>query len=618
MKQLLKVLALVLVLVLAIGVLVACNDDPTPTPGPDNGGNGDGGNNGDGGEEDEGDEDDEFIVTFMYIDAQGNALPDTGGYTQKETDVDYNGTARHTHTESVTAFAEHVIIGWNTDKAKAMAGEVDADCLKNVKKNKTVYSVVRAKDLKTVVFQYSNGEVFESLELLEGSKIDDSIARPTEMGCYFKEWRFVSNDEEGKRNSTLNCIYGDCTFKAAMGATDGTIGKVATGAITLDARKDPAYDTSGAYLAHNNVKTVNDSLTVTNNGNYAEPDIKADTWMVWDGDYIYLLIEVFDNTLTYRSDAYMKSGADAWCNDAVELWYNFEQDATITTNYTRVGLSAMGDIDTKGDGKYALGRSRHAGSLTGIGFGRSTHFDEIEYETRNYIIAESGEDISDLSTDGDEKPSYIIEFKIPAYTEGEADLEWAYKDWETKQNGGTPTEKLTGTDLEEFKNTGRLYGVDPEINNINSYRFTEGTQLQAGDFVYFSLQINDLKITIDDLNPQAKKYLDMPTEAEAKAFVESLGYTWDATSVDLRPKVGCMLFSFNTVESKLEMASTRGLFCATGSTQSEIKKYLMFSLSGNEEADAKVHGYRFNLADPKTPIMLDADGNIYTRAEIGD
>ena len=570
------------------------------------------------GDEDEGDVDDTFTVTFMYVDPQGNALSDKNGRSQRDySNIEYNTEVRNSYTGSVRAFENYVIVGWNTDKAKAMAGEADANCTKNIKKNKVVYSVVREKVEKTVTLLDSKGNVFDTVQILEGSKIDATVKRPSEPGLYFKDWKFVSNDEAGKTNSTVNCIYGDCTFKAVMCAPDGTIGKVAEGSITLDAKKDPAYETSGAYLAHNNVKTVNDNKTVASGGAYANPDIKADTWMVWDGNYIYLLIEVYDNSLTFRSETYIKSGVDAWCNDAVELWYCFEQDATPTQNNTRVGLSALGDVETKGDGKYALPRSYYPyknsdDKTTGIGGGRSTHYDEIEYAVRNayYDALEN-----DLAADGKDKPSYIIEFKIPAYTEGEADLDWAYKDWKTKLNGGTPTQRLTGADLEDFKRTGRLYGVDKTNDNINNYRFTSGTQLQAGNFVYFCLQINDLKISVEDLNPQAKKYLETPTLAQAKAFVAEKNGTWDD---DFEFNSNIMLYEIDPMTGKLVQASTVNRFCATGSTQTVIENYLVFSLSGNEEASTKVHGFKFNFADPTEQIMLDEDGNIYTRAEIGD
>ena len=605
MKQLLKVLTLVLVLVLAIGVLVACGEE-TPSTGDGNGDTNNDGTNDDPGK-DKPNTDGEFTVTFVYIDKQGNPLADVGGYTQKlHPRIEYGKNARNTNTDSVTAFEEVVIIGWNADKEAAKAGTVDEGCIKNITEDKTVYSVVRAKEEKTVTFQNSKGETFKTVKVLEGAKIDNSFARPSEMGRYFKEWQFAANNEEGKRDSNVNCIYGSCTFKAVMGATDGTIGKVASNAIKLDAKKDAAYATSGAYLAHNTAKMANDAKTVADGGTYMVPTVKADTWMVWDGDYIYLLIEVFDKSLTCRSDAYVKSGADAWCNDTVELWYNFEQDATLTKNSTRVGLGAMGDIETKGDAKYALPRSVYNGAETGIGGGRSTHYDDIEYAVRNYVIlAGTGDDMSDLSTDGQAKPSYIIEFKIPAWTEGEADLNYAYKDWD-----GAKKEKLTGTDLESFKKTGRLYGVDASVDNINSYRFTPGTQLQSGDFVYFCLQINDLKISIDDLNFQAKKYLDTPTLAEAKEFVEALGYVWDETTT-LDSKI--MLYEFDKTTGKLKGASTTDRFSATGSTQYNLTMYLMFSLSGDENADTKVYGFRADLTDTKKQVMLDKDGKVYTR-----
>ena len=104
MKQLLKVLALVLVLVLAVGVLVACNEDKPTTDPNNNNNNNNNTNNNNTDDEDEGDEDAEYAVTFMYVDPEGNPMPDVGGYTSKvHGRIEWNKNARNTNTESITA-----------------------------------------------------------------------------------------------------------------------------------------------------------------------------------------------------------------------------------------------------------------------------------------------------------------------------------------------------------------------------------------------------------------------------------------------------------------------------------------------------------------------------------
>ena len=580
MKQLFKILALVLVLILAITAMVACNEDTPPVTE----GEGEGTTNGG---DDPVDTNAEFTVTFKYIDKQGNEMKDSGGYADKKhTGIKYDGNARNTNTESITAFADYVIIGWNADKAAAMAGTVDENCVKNIKADATLYSVVREKVMKTVTFQNSQGTVIGTAQIREGEAIGDAIARPTEMGLVFREWKFVSNDEAGKRDSKVDCIYGNCTFKAVMGAADGVIGMVEAGAIKLDGKRDDLYNTKGAYIAHAIEGSADGSKFESDGGKRFDPDSKVDTYAVWDGDYVYLIVEVWDKHLTRRSDAYLATGLDAWCNDAVELWYTFEQDLTITKNETRVGFGSTGDNLAEGvSAKFALGRDK------GIFGGRSTHYEGIEMAVRNTIMGARG---NDLDIDGKTAPSYIMEIKLPAYTEGEADMTKAV------DAEGKP---LEGTALEDFKKTGRLPGVDPENNAIENYAFTEGEKLVAGDMIRLSVQVDDLKFSVDRL----KGYLDTPTLEEAQKL--------DPTLTAL-PSSVTKLYELDAT-GKLVGVSHNYNFTATGATQRDVSLYLWFVL-GDENAtpEWKVCGWKKNLTTYTKPIMLDKDGNVYTRAQV--
>ena len=556
-----------------------------------------------GGDEEEGDPNGRFTVTFKYINTAGEEIEDLEGYTESlQRNIRYGNNAHDIKTEDVTLFDNYVIIGWNRDMLQAMAGTIDENALTNIKSDRTVYSVVRAKVKKTVTFIAANGASLGTREYLEGSALDKGAPRPTVPGQYFKKWEFFSNNEAGKTDSSQYCIYGDCTFKAVMGATDGTIGMTST-PILLDGKKDQAYTTSNAYLALNNQKQVDDAKTVDMvDGFRADAScVKADTWMVWDGSYIYLLIEVYDTTLTFRSEAYTKGGVDAWCNDAVEIWYTFEQDATITKNETRVGLGASGDRTHPGDGKYALPRSEYKGTPTGIGGGRSTHFEEIKYAVRNYIMLENeGGDTSGLDANGVEAPSYVIEFKIPAKTEGQADPAYAYKDW-----SGAKEEKLTGDDLEKYNMTGLLYGNDPTSNNISNYRFTDGEDLMVGDYVRFSLQINDLRLTLEEL--AGGTYFDSYTLPELQYIDPSYTkYDYDRNQIKL--------WTFDG--SKVVAASTRGKFAAAGATQRKVADYLMFSLGGDAEGSYNVAGFQKDLADYRKNVMLDKYGHVYIRPDV--
>lgn len=557
----------------------------------------------------------EFKVTFKYIDRYGDELKDIDGSSSYTLNfVRYGTDARENKSNNPKFFEKYVIIGWNADKEAAKAGTADASAVKSIKKDSVLYSVIRDKEFKKVTFLKPDGSAIDTLDYLEGTAIGKEAPRYVIAGQYLKRWKFVSNDEEGKQDSTTSCIYGDCTFKAIMGYTDGTIG-LTQDTVMLDGKKDAAYTTSGAYLALNNQKTPHDAYTVFEQytdyagipayGNYADPTtVKADTWMVWDGAYIYLLIEVYDTTLTCRNDAYVRKGIDSYFNDAIELWYCFEQDASLTQNRTRVGLASAGDNVEgmpRGGAKYALPRSEYKGTVTGIGGGRSTHFDEIKYAVRNYIYdANAGKDLTGLDAAGVEAPSYTIELKIPAKTEGKAD--------ETKAlypNG----EKLTGIDLEDFRATGRLYGRPAESNNINDYAFTDGEKLEVGDYVRFSLQVNDLKLSFEDLS--SGEYYDCPRDLwELKETNEGTDLTqeeFDRNSINL--------FELDPSTGKWINARTRARFTAAGSTQYNLDMYLCFSLGGEATGSYKVAKFQKNPDDRRAQIMIGIDGQEYIRPE---
>ena len=596
MKQFWKVLTLMLVFVLAFSVLVACNKDG-------DGANTDGNTDGTEGEK-EGDVNGKFVVTFKYIDANGE-IADKDGYKEgKQKNIAYGKDARDNRAGDVTLFEKYVIVGWNRNESEAKNGKVDENALKNITEDTTVYSVVRAKVKKTVTFVGANGASLGTREYLEGSALGKDAPRPTVSGQYFKKWEFVSNEEPGTTDSNEGCIYSNCTFKAVMGYTDGTIGKT-NDTIQLDGKKDPAYVTSNTYLALNNKKQADDSKVV-GNGDGGRKDaecIQADTWMVWDGSYIYLLIEVYDTALTYRSEAYSKGGVTAWCNDAVELWYTFEQDATITKNETRVGLAASGDRAIAGDGMYAQPRGIVDGTVYGIGGGRSTHFEEIKYAVRNYIMLENeGGDTTGLDASGVEAPSYVIEFKIPAKTEGQADPAYAYKDW-----SGAKEEKLTDDDLDKYNKTGCLYGKDAASNNLENYRFTSGDTLLDGNYVRFSLQINDLRITLDELSTGT--YFDSYTITELQAMDPS--YPKDGKGGFDEVNKGVKLWTKDG--DKIVAASTRDKFAAAGATQRNVADYIMFSLGGEAVGSYNVYGFRKDATDYTKNVMLDKDNQVYVR-----
>lgn len=549
MKKLMKILTLALVLVLAIGVLVACNDEPVgpsgdpsgpsdPTdPTPDD----------EPGDDEPGNSNTRFTVRFEYKDPQGNTLYVKGedNVTFRNVRVNWGKEAKDPIMDDTTAFEDYVIIGWDTDGDK----KAD-DGLKSVKKDMTVTSVVRVKDEFDVTLLKIDGSEFAKIKVKEGNAVP-SDKRPVEVGKYFEGWT-LDEDSSANSNSTADIVRDNCSFRPTYGVADGTIGKVAEGAIVLDGKRDDAYNTSGAYLPVNTMTQADGRYAeikdTEHGGTRAVPNVSADTYIVWDGSYIYMIIEVADNTATARGSAYMAQGLDAWCNDGVELWYTMEQNIEFSENHTRVGLDAMGTAT------YALARKK------GIGKGRSTHYEEIEFAVRNPLKGDTGSDLSRTGYADDAKTtpkaSYIIEYKLPAWTEGKADV-------------------VNHPDIN--KDTGLLAGKNPDSNNKNDYAFTSGDKLVAGDFVRFSLQINDLMIAQADMTGAEGAYFwDCPP---ASAII--------AGNVLLSNE---MLYKTDGHGNITAPADITGKFSACGHTNNYTEYYIMFTLSDTAEAETKIYG----------------------------
>lgn len=536
-------------------------------------------------EEPEPDYNAKFTVIFMYVDPMGDPMADVYGYTQRTVkNVPYGEMAWDELMDDPQAFVDYVIIGWDAD----FDGIPDYD-YEYVTEDLVLYSIVRPKEQYEVTLLRSDGTFYDSVTVTEGAQLDPShLKAPVELGKYFKGWEPV----DPYSPSTLDCIMEDCSFIARVGSADGTIGKVASDTILLDGVRDDAYTVSGAYLAFNKYRQADQEITASydvntvnpntgNMGNRAVPTVDVDTWIVWDGDYIYVCIEVSDKTLVGRSRAYAKGGIDAYLNDAIELRYCFEQDYTLKANHTRVGLDAFGTAT------YALPRS------LGIGEGRSTHYDDIRYAVRTALTA-IGSDLSPTGyVDGvswdkasgaaepESCPSYIVELAIPAWTEGVA-------------------ADIRGVD----KKTGRIPGASLDSNAPEDYAFTTGDQLVAGDLVRFSLQVNDLSLTREQMTGATGTYFwDTPPMSNVLA-------DWPAYDP---AKHTSMLFATDGEGRITGEASIYGIFSAAGNTQRDLSQYVWFSLGSDGTAETKIwsmttEGWR------NTSVFLDEHGQKYVRS----
>lgn len=587
MKNIVKLLALMLVVLMTIGLLVACNDDKTPSGDQSNTGNTD-----DTGKDNPDDKNDpepnakEFSVQFTFVDPEGNTLADP--IVRPKVKRGNQAYPPNGYVNDVQRFDNYVITGWDSD------GDGTADeGYKNVTRNMEVKALLREKVDCTVNFTRLNGDAIANgtFVVKEGAEItDEMIAEkfdiPVEMGKYFKNWVLASETS----NSDIGCIRDDCTFKPTYGDTQGVVPLVDKGAVTVDGARDAAYD-NAAFLPlnpHKQADTEAEALDddpnhfgSTTSGERYKTKTTAKAYMVWDGDFVYFLIEVSDKTVSGRNEFYVKAIENAYLNDAVELFYTFEQTQASSRNNTKVGMDAAGLA------KYSVSRTR------GIGGGRSTHYAEIQAEAQCALMYSEDVAIANgLYRSGYsdaaktvEAPSYRVEIAIPAKTEGVADKAGAEADGLTIDEATG----FTGGTAEDYTND---FAYQEALKDEKNYMFTEGTKLKAGAFFRVALQINDLMVdqtTLSDLNSGCHEdnTKDPVNDPALKGDrYAALSYLFNAAGVGVYPK-----------------------FAAIAQTQYVTKYYVCFSLGADSNSLTTVYSFGPNRE------FLDKDGNDITPDE---
>ena len=595
MKKFVRLLSLLMVLLLAVCVFVACNDTPDGGKTPDGGGTTPDG--GDGGDDDV-DTTQKFTATFKFVAPDG---------TELEADVErrniaYNEEARQPngYLNNVTKFEDYVLIGWDSD-GDGLADEG----YKHVKKNLTIKAVFRDKLYFDVNFYAVDGEICSTVNVKEGCAVDLSkVSYDPIVGQIFKQWKNADKDN----STTLENVRSNADFVAEFAKIDSVIPMVAKNTITVDGKKDPAY-LSGAYLPVNEERHADraESTFSSADAQAARPQNQGDlipnteiasswtttdAWLVWDGDYIYVMIEVADKTLTYRNPKYVQLNANAWLNDNIECYFNFEQASTSEKNKKKLGMDALGQKLFANSIAVYGSNSTHYAEMEGaarsaLGYfknGAQIGYDTTDNLTNDKALLESTDDVrvQYAETLNDQKYySHRIELKLPAWTEGVPDTE----NYPVDENGRLPA----GTLLEE----GVMAGTEvPELTNPNDasqvlmdyYRFTSGEKLQVGSFVRFVLQINDLMVSLEDmLDPTSGYYEGDPSEMQVgDTFLYKIA--GDRTSMFYPP------------------------FVPSGHTQYDLSGYVAFSLGGEGDA-AKWEVYELTGKEIDGQ-MRDKDGNV--------
>ena len=506
-----------------------------------------------------------FTVTFRF------KLPDGTEISEPvvRRNIKYGGRALgpNSFIDNPCRFEDYVLIGWDSD------GDCQPDeGIARVTRNMEVYAIFREKILCTVnLFAEDGVTLIATHSVKEGAALPtDQISVPTVSGKYFLRWENVNLSSP----STVDCIFGNCAFRAGYGAAQGVIPRVSSD-ITVDGQRDAAY-AHAAYLPLNNKRQAEGTLQLENDPDFYasaertnryKTDTTAGAYLAWDGDYIYALIEVSDTTLTARNAFYIQAVQNSYLKDAVELFYSCEQDASFNRNYTKVSLDAMGMK------LYSTSRDR------GIGGGCSTHFAEIEYAAdcafnhSSHISASRGLYATGYDSDGNRAPSYRIEFKIPAKTEGEADME-NYPDID-------PMTGFIGGTQEDYAN-------DQEYQNAlqleSNYKFTDGKVLKAGNLFRVSLQVTDLMVPMEMLADRSSPCHEDSSINPDNDRLAATTYLYNATGQGVYPK-----------------------FSAVAQTQYDLIYYVWFVLGDDEESLTTVYDFTENQD------FLDQNGKIIYR-----
>ena len=619
MKKFVKLLSLLLVLLMAVCVFVACDD--TPDDKPDD-------NPDDGGETPDGtdDPDDEggsntgkLSATITFITEDGVKLAEP---IVRDKKIAYNDPVPipNSYLGSVTRFDDYVIIGWDSDGDK----KAD-DGWEHVKKDITINAIFRTKETFTVKFYGGeDGVVSCELKVKEGAAVDMSkVTYPASVGRLFKQWK---NADPKDKDNKLSSIVSDASFVAEFKQIHSVIPKVAAGTtIEVDGIKEDAYK-SGAYLPINEVRHADRSTNTYETQKDFRPLekdgevngqktswITADAWLLWDGEYIYMMVEVSDKTLAYRNPYYVKNNVNPWLNDSVELYFNFEQSSSDTVNKKKLAFDALGQrlfsntIARYGEAPTHLAEM-DAAARSALGYFNNGNID--------HTVADGLTNDTQALKDTDEEGvqyaatlntaknySYRVEFKLVAKTEGVPDIE----NYDVDENGrlapGTVLDDLDPSndyydaevpmayDGEAFDAKKNSHANDPDKVPMEYYRFTDGEQLQVGSFVRFALQINDIMVS--------RAVLEDPTSG----YYEGTAAMMQAAKEANEPAKVYTNASGTTKEDR-----TFPPFIPCGHTQTDLSCYVTFSLGGDgDAAEWEVYELTGNGATGQT--MLDANKN---------
>ncbi|MCL1858991.1 MAG: hypothetical protein FWF92_07120 [Oscillospiraceae bacterium] len=143
-----------------------------------------------------------------------------------------------------------------------------------------------------------------------------------------------------KKLVTVLLIISLMVFMTLPALAAGTIGKYTP---VFDGDKDEAYDKSLKFNLYANQDLDAGEAMYCDGGD----DINAadaNTWILYDDEYLYVFAEIKDNDLVDIGMDAFKEETNPWQSDACELWFSFDEDNETWIKFSTIayGLGTWG------------------------------------------------------------------------------------------------------------------------------------------------------------------------------------------------------------------------------------------------------------------------------------
>ena len=262
----------------------------------------------------------DFTVTFKYGINHDKILTKTS----------YNGAKVSLTSTQLSGFnvAGYKISGYSTEKWKK----------NGITEDMTVEVLYAPLDKYSVKFLNPDGSVLKQLSVTEGFDVDKAEipaanAVTVSEGYYFAGW---------ENENLLTNVTKDVTVKATQKKATATLKKLAAKP-TVDGVKDDGYVLIGSLDHVIGGKAV-DEATWTEKSQ----GIDAQVYACYDGDYIYVYVEVTDLKVVSFGKEYYNAGFDAWQGDNVEMWFKLD-GAQYKNSVDAFGYKQYSTIPLHGD-----------------------------------------------------------------------------------------------------------------------------------------------------------------------------------------------------------------------------------------------------------------------------